>query len=859
MLQDWINNVSSSPYYSQIQAQNFNSYPLGMRRTWIYPVNLTATGDSCNVFITNSTLGANYVWDNIYLDLSPYSFDQTIVNDLNMRLEGWKLRHLRAITTNITNTTLSKINNAPEYEELRRAATSLAIAQWYKTQPREKIPYGEIIDSNNITGLNIGFDESYWNNQALQYLYRLDNGPSFIPGEYRYWDWYGGVELTGVNPRLGNNITNSTRILIENATSSSYVKENKTIYFSTIKEPEKPDLTPIAIGFSALTEDANKTVNMSILISNKGKLSSGSFGTYFYYEYTYINGFKVQRNITKKEVSNLPVNNDTLITFLTNFTEIGEYKIIVSVDINNSEKEINELNNNINATINIISPYPTANLFSPQSGQQFKKEEIVTLFGIGNDEKEGELNELYYNWTSSKDGYLGNGSVIYTNLSLGDHVIYLTVRDSDGYNNTDRVLVSVVPSTPPTVSLNSPKNNQVYKEGEVIYFSGKALDHEDGNLSRPSLVWNSSINGTFAIGESVNTTNLGVGIHIINLIATDYSAVTVNKSVILTIQESTPTVTLNLPLNGTTYYYTQNITFNATSNDAHEGDLSNKINWTSNVNNYIGIGSQFLKILSPGYHTINAFIKDSNGLTNLARIYLTVLEPQPPRISIITPNNNQRFTNTQNITFRGTGNDPETGSLTGNSLIWNSSINNNFGNGTEINTNILSIGTHNITLIAKDIDNMTTKAVITIIIESKKPELNMINPLTESSYRQGETISFNSTGTDYEDGTLVGNSLKWYSDNTQIGTGTNFSINNLDIGTHVITLNTTDSHGMISSITRPILIVGFGNTTLTTFREGTSIQNLTYGTQGQLTTYVRIPRGANITSATLQIEGLING
>ena len=154
---------------------------------------------------------------------------------------------------------------------------------------------------------------------------------------------------------------------------------------------------------------------------------------------------------------------------------------------------------------------------------------------------------------------------------------------------------------------------------------------------------------------------------------------------------------------------------------------------------------------------------------------------------------------------------------------------------------------------------MTTKSVITIIIESKKPELNMINPLTESSYRQGETISFNSTGTDYEDGTLVGNSLKWYSDNTQIGTGTNFSINNLDIGTHVITLNTTDSHGMISSITRPILIVGFGNTTLTTFREGTSIQNLTYGTQGQLTTYVRIPRGANITSATLQIEGLVNG
>ena len=153
---------------------------------------------------------------------------------------------------------------------------------------------------------------------------------------------------------------------------------------------------------------------------------------------------------------------------------------------------------------------------------------------------------------------------------------------------------------------------------------------------------------------------------------------------------------------------------------------------------------------------------------------------------------------------------------------------------------------------------MTTSSKILIIIDSNIPEINMTSPLINAAYKEGETIPFNATATDYEDGVLVGNSLKWYSDNTEIGTGTNFTLNNLAIGTHSIKLNATDSHGIIKSVTRTLLIIGTGNATINTFKDQNAAQNNTYTNRQTKTLYVRIPKGANITSATLQIERIKN-
>ena len=54
------------------------------------------------------------------------------------------------------------------------------------------------------------------------------------------------------------------------------------------------------------------------------------------------------------------------------------------------------------------------------------------LQGYGFDLEDGLLGDSLLFWSSSRDGNLGIGEQILTTLSKGDHVITLTVMDSDG-------------------------------------------------------------------------------------------------------------------------------------------------------------------------------------------------------------------------------------------------------------------------------------------------------------------------------------------------------------------------------------------------------------------------------------------
>ncbi|MBW2607233.1 MAG: hypothetical protein JRD05_06300 [Deltaproteobacteria bacterium] len=76
------------------------------------------------------------------------------------------------------------------------------------------------------------------------------------------------------------------------------------------------------------------------------------------------------------------------------------------------------------------------------------------------------------------------------------------------------------------------------------------------------------------------------------------------------------------------------------------------------------------------------------------------------------------------------------------------------------------------------------------------PTADITSPSDGSEYDEGDTIIFNGTGDDPEDGSLTGGSLVWTSSRDgQIGTGTYFTRDNLSVGTHTITLTATDSQG----------------------------------------------------------------
>jgi hypothetical protein len=78
--------------------------------------------------------------------------------------------------------------------------------------------------------------------------------------------------------------------------------------------------------------------------------------------------------------------------------------------------------------------------------------ELISFFGSGTDPEDGEISGASIEWFSSVDGALGTGSSIQATLSgppageegQVDHIITLRVTDSNGNQDTDEFLVTVI-------------------------------------------------------------------------------------------------------------------------------------------------------------------------------------------------------------------------------------------------------------------------------------------------------------------------------------------------------------------------------------------------------------------------------
>jgi len=182
-----------------------------------------------------------------------------------------------------------------------------------------------------------------------------------------------------------------------------------------------------------------------------------------------------------------------------------------------------------------------------------------------------------------------------------------------------------------------------------------------------------------------------------------------------------------------------------------------------------------------------------------------------PTANIHNPEDNSVFNTGDSINFRGWGYDAEDGALTSESeIVWSSDIDGQIGIGEMFATANMSAGTHTITITVTDSDGNNGNASVNITVNqpgNTLPTATINSPADNSSYIQGNTITFSGNGIDNEDGTLTGNSLVWISSiDGQIGTNTSFTSSGLSIGTHTITLMVTDSNGATSTDTVFIVV-----------------------------------------------------
>jgi hypothetical protein len=171
---------------------------------------------------------------------------------------------------------------------------------------------------------------------------------------------------------------------------------------------------------------------------------------------------------------------------------------------------------------------------------------------------------------------------------------------------------------------------------------------------------------------------------------------------------------------------------------------------------------------------------------------------QAPVVAITAPPDASSFLAGEAVTFTGTATDPEDGALPANALTWTSDRDGALGAGATLTLNTLSVGPHVVTLTAPDSQGLAGSATVRVTIArpNTPPQATIDAPLDGATFRQGETIEFQGTGTDAEDGPLPAESLVWTSDRDgQIGGGPALFVSNLSAGVHVITLSVTDTGG----------------------------------------------------------------
>jgi hypothetical protein len=232
---------------------------------------------------------------------------------------------------------------------------------------------------------------------------------------------------------------------------------------------------------------------------------------------------------------------------------------------------------------------------------------------------------------------------------------------------------------------------------------------------------------------------------------------------------------------------------------------ADSLQWSSTRDGVLGTQSTFTRNnLSAGSHTITLVAGNVHG-ANSASVDITVAETtppstDPPQITLVSPETDAVFEKKDLVTFVAQVTDVNEGILSGTALKWYSSREDYLGFGTTLHVNFVQTGTHTITLVAKNNLGVTNSASIRIAINPEgntPPDITIVQPMDGAKFRTGELVTFHGEATDKEEGTLTGNKLTWTSSkDKQIGTGNSFSRDDLSKGTHTITLEAKDSHGI---------------------------------------------------------------
>jgi hypothetical protein len=484
----------------------------------------------------------------------------------------------------------------------------------------------------------------------------------------------------------------------------------------------------------------------------------------------------------------------------TAFTANGIYNLAVTSPNSNAGKyesrESSTVVNRPKLTIMLGQPdarhLPEVTITSPTPGATLFDDQTVTLTGTAMDQAEGNLTNVM-TWTSSRDGVLGTGGTVSRQLSRGAHTITASAQSQTGLVGSASVEITVA-DRPPAVVITAPADGHLFPLNFAAVFTATANDDLDGDLGG-SIAWTSDRDGAIGTGRTITRSTLSPGDHRITASVTNSLNTVGSASIVIAVGNAAPRVTITGPATGTSITEGAPLTLTGTASDTEDGDITNNVLWTSDLQGALGSGGTVPAALTVGTHTITASATDTTNQTRSASISV-IVTPAAPVLTIVAPVDG--YSTSGSVTFTGTALDVKDGDRS-SQIRWSSDVAGNLGTGGTIVAARLTAGRHVVTASVTDSDNLTATRTVTIAVGNVPPVVTITAPANGASAPAGTAIAFAGSATDAVDGN-VSTSLRWFSNlQGQIGTGTTFSVSNLARGAHVITARATDLGGLTGS------------------------------------------------------------
>ncbi len=253
-----------------------------------------------------------------------------------------------------------------------------------------------------------------------------------------------------------------------------------------------------------------------------------------------------------------------------------------------------------------------------------------------------------------------------------------------------------------------------------------------------------------------------------------------------------PTVELEGPFDGDTFFAGQEVLLLALATDAEDGDVGVDLQWTSDLDGDLGTGDTVPAFPSVGTHVITAVVIDSGGQSSEPVSFSITIVPAPT-VTIVEPGEGAQLISGVPTTFRAVLGG---GSLPGVPLEvqWFIDGFDFFGAGGEISIDALPLGPHS--MVARVLSPSTVGALAEASINffaapNQNPSATIISPTNVFEFEVGQVIPFEALLEDDGDVSLL--EVEWTSHRQgPLGTGPAIFVDDLEPGLHTIAVNVID-------------------------------------------------------------------